>query len=368
MAGAAKDFANRFATGVRKVNKVSEAVSPLNSGPGSSRQVTPTVAKAMSIAAEASKDVPKVSPRDIRALDPALCLPSMVSDRSMEDLDQGVEELAESVKVNGQQVPILVRPHPTEDGRFQIAFGHRRVRACLKLNRAVLGIVKDLSDEQLVISQGQENQQRKDLTYIQRCRFAAELIKTYPRTVVVSAIGGGDKTIVSKLVNITRKIPEDIIIAIGPARGIGRVKWENLAKHCEDLTLTRVRSSISQRQNSGSWDQLESPERFAVVFELVAKATEQRHFAADNSMVEGLDQQNSQNKAANGTNQIGMAQSRKRIEISSRFTLDARLEKDNPTIKVKGPEARQFSAWLLGRLSELTLEYQRQHDSKEKSE
>ncbi|MCB8835086.1 hypothetical protein LJD42_26395, partial [Escherichia coli] len=47
-------------------------------------------------------------------IDPQLIEYSFVEDRLSHDfgLDETFRELVESIKLNGQQVPILVRPHP----------------------------------------------------------------------------------------------------------------------------------------------------------------------------------------------------------------------------------------------------------------
>ena len=50
--------------------------------------------------------------------------------------------------------------NPQQEGRYQIAYGHRRLRAAIELGRPVRAIVKPLTDEQLVVAQGQENSAR----------------------------------------------------------------------------------------------------------------------------------------------------------------------------------------------------------------
>lgn len=93
-------------------------------------------------------------------LDPDLVDVSFVVDRLGVAAD--VERsLLEQIRDHGQQVPILVRPHPNEDGRYQVAYGHRRLAATRELGSKVRAVVRDLSDEQLVISQGQENNARR---------------------------------------------------------------------------------------------------------------------------------------------------------------------------------------------------------------
>ena len=97
---------------------------------------------------------------------------SFVSDR-MDESEEALGSLKEQIKIQGQIVPVLVRPHPESKERYQIAFGHRRVAAAAALGIKVKAVIKDLNDEDLVIAQGQENNERLDLSYIERARFAA---------------------------------------------------------------------------------------------------------------------------------------------------------------------------------------------------
>jgi ParB family transcriptional regulator, chromosome partitioning protein len=94
---------------------------------------------------------------------------SFVSDR-MDSSDEATEELKELIRDQGQLVPILVRPHPKQQGRYQVAFGHRRLRAVRELGMKVRAVVREMTDEELIIAQGQENNARLDLTYIERAR------------------------------------------------------------------------------------------------------------------------------------------------------------------------------------------------------
>jgi ParB family chromosome partitioning protein len=68
-----------------------------------------------------------------------------------------------------------LRAHSTAPGRYQTAFGHRRVRAARVLARPVKAIVRTLSDDELIIAQGVENSAREDLSFIERAVFALRL-------------------------------------------------------------------------------------------------------------------------------------------------------------------------------------------------
>ena len=152
---------------------------------------------------------------------------SFVPDR-MPETDEDHARLVHSMREHGQQVPILVRPHPVDAGRYQVAFGHRRLRAAAALDRKVLTVVRDLSDEQLVIAQGQENNERQDLSYIEKVRFAERLQARFSRDVIMAAMSiyKGD---LSNMLSVAARIPADVIDAIGPAPGIGRRSWMEMA-------------------------------------------------------------------------------------------------------------------------------------------
>lgn len=158
-------------------------------------------------------------------LDTALVEPSFVRDRMPGDVDG----LLASIRDQGQQVPILVRPHPEKPGHYQVAFGHRRLRAIQKLGLQVKAVIRALTDEELVIAQGQENNERKDLSYIEKSRFAQKLKEQFSREVITAAMSV-DKSELSRMLSIVEAIPTDLIDAIGPAPGVGRRNWQDLAE------------------------------------------------------------------------------------------------------------------------------------------
>ncbi|WP_373236316.1 plasmid partitioning protein RepB [Cohaesibacter celericrescens] len=166
-------------------------------------------------------------------LDPALIDGSFVSDR----LGTSVEEdqtLQAQIREHGQQVPILVRPNPEILGRYQVAYGHRRLAAVKALGIPVNAVVRELSNEELVVSQGQENNARTDLSYIERSYFAFRLENQgFSRDIIMSAIGV-DKAALSRMIALVDKLPSKLIEAIGPAASFGRTRWAALADLVED--------------------------------------------------------------------------------------------------------------------------------------
>ncbi|MGY2049703.1 plasmid partitioning protein RepB [Methylobacterium sp. JK268] len=178
-------------------------------------------------------------------IDTALVDPSFVSDR-MPVSEEALASLTEKIRDHGQLNPILVRPHPEADGRYQIAFGHRRLKAVKALGLRVRAVVRDLTDEQLVVAQGQENHEREDLSYIEKCLFARRLEeRAFSRATIMAAMSIY-KSDLSNMLSVATKIPEEVIAAIGPAPGVGRRAWLELAAlMAETGSAAAIRTAIA---------------------------------------------------------------------------------------------------------------------------
>jgi ParB family chromosome partitioning protein len=176
-------------------------------------------------------------------LDTGLLDPSFIRDR-MQDSTSQIESLLASIKENGQQVPILVRPHPEAEGRYQIAYGHRRVAAATALGVRVRAVVRHLTDDQLVIAQGQENNERANLSFIERARFAATLEERgFTRDTMATALSC-DKAELSRYVTIVTGIPRDILDWIGPSPKSGRPRWLEFVEFLRESELEKKARSI----------------------------------------------------------------------------------------------------------------------------
>lgn len=178
-------------------------------------------------------------------LDPALVDPSPYADRFEDQDPQSLETLKRSIAERGQEIPILVREHPATPGRFQSAYGHRRVRVMRELGRPVRAYVRALTDEDLILSQGIENSAREDLSFIERAIFAARLEAAgFQRTTVQSALSI-DRAEASRLISVASAVPADIVAAIGRAPRAGRGRWLALAEILQDgEAVARARALI----------------------------------------------------------------------------------------------------------------------------
>ena len=208
-------------------------------------------------------------------LDPLLIDSSFVADRlSVNAGDQ--ETLVAQIREHGQQVPILVRPHPEMPGRFQVAYGHRRLAAIKQIGGAIKAVVRDLSDEQLVVSQGQENNARTDLTFIERSFFAFRLeARQFSRDIIMSALGV-DKAALSRMIALVSRLPDQLIEAIGAAPGFGRTRWAEIADLLEE---TGKRAKAIKLVQTPDFQTLTSDERFQAVYDHLRKVKDKARTA-----------------------------------------------------------------------------------------
>lgn len=213
-----------------------------------------------------SRSIELLKSQSLMDIEPDLIDAPLVSDR-LEESPEQFEEFAQQIKEHGQQVPILVRPHPTEGGRYQIAYGRRRLRAVKAAGRLVKAAVKALTDEELVLAQGQENSARQDLSFIERALYALELEASgFSRPVIMAALGV-DKTGLSRLITAASQIPADLIRAIGPAPKAGRDRWTELAARLEeDGAIEKARAALL----TGVLVAKATDDRFVRIFDLVA--------------------------------------------------------------------------------------------------
>jgi ParB family chromosome partitioning protein len=192
--------------------------------------------------------------------------PSFVSDRLARTGDAEFRRLVDSIRQAGQQVPILVRPHPDAPGRYQIAYGHRRREALAELGRPVKAIVRPLSDAELVIAQGKENGERRDLSFIERALFAADLQRRgFDRATLTSALGLHTAEL-TRLLAVAASVPVEIARKIGPAPKAGRTRWQELAR---DLARAGVAETVAALLEQPALLALASDRRFAAVIAAV---------------------------------------------------------------------------------------------------
>ena len=208
-------------------------------------------------------------------LDCALVEGSFVEDRfaRIGQDDEGFTALSESIRESGQQVPILVRPHPSKPGYYQTAYGHRRLAAVRSLGFKVKAIIRQLTDDQLVLAQGKENAERRDLTFIERAFFAQALVKRgFDRKVVEDALGV-QKSEVSRLLQVADSVPIQFAHAVGSAPKAGRERWMALGSFFSREAASTIAADEIRSERFRAGD---SNRRFQILFDRLARKQKEK--------------------------------------------------------------------------------------------
>jgi len=170
-------------------------------------------------------------------LDPAEIQDERYSDR-LEPKD--VHDLRASIEQNGQTVPILVRRHATDPNRYLLVYGRRRleaIRASDKVSK-VRALIANLDDTAALRAQVSENTGRRDLSYIERALFAQELLDSgFGSQAQIAEVLNVTRSAVSMSISVAKAIGTALAHAIGPAHGVGRPRWEALAKELADSRI-----------------------------------------------------------------------------------------------------------------------------------
>lgn len=201
-------------------------------------------------------------------INPDLIDASFVSDRLSGD-DEAFEELKASISSNGQDSPILLRPHPEAANRYMVVFGHRRLRAARALGRPVRAVVKDMDDVAHVLAQGQENTARADLSFIEKALFAKNLLDLGQAKDVIQQALTIDGTLLSRMLAVATTVPEHVIAAVGPAKQVGRDRWEDFKKLMSIKTNVKIADDIMAKTG---FHQLDSDTKFEVLHSKVVGA------------------------------------------------------------------------------------------------
>ena len=91
-----------------------------------------------------------------------------------------LEELTASIRARGILQPLLVRPHPTEAGQFQIIAGERRWRASQAAGlHEVPVLIREFSDVDAMAAGLVENLQRQDLNPIEEAEGFRRLLDEF---------------------------------------------------------------------------------------------------------------------------------------------------------------------------------------------
>ncbi len=183
------------------------------------------------------------------------------------DLTEDIETLMASIEANGQQIPITVRI-VNLDRPYEIVAGRRRLEAIRRLGRSTIrGFVTRMTDDEAFVAQGIENSARLETSFIERARTSVMAVEAgFPQNRIAEFLAI-QPSMVSMMTSIYARIGEPLVKAIGPARGVGRRKWERLSRLLDErgLDATDVIGRVDASIQS-------SPDRFDALVEILDDA------------------------------------------------------------------------------------------------
>ena len=155
------------------------------------------------------------------------------------DVEEDLDSLVDSIRENGQQIPILVRLTQSGALPYEIVVGRRRLAAHRRLGMArIKAFVARMDDREAFIAQGIENSARLETSYIERARAAAQGVEAGYSQADVAEFLNISRTLMNFMIRTYQSLGEDLVMAIGPARGIGRRKWDALVSAMTQNAIT----------------------------------------------------------------------------------------------------------------------------------
>ena len=172
----------------------------------------------------ARKETPDVMGELFRERDGAVQVPLVVIDDNpfQERTDYGdLTALANDIREHGLLQPPLARP--TAHGRYELAFGHRRRRACELIGWTQMPVVvRALTDEQMATMAFSENGQRDDVSVIDKALAMQTMMSRFGWTQQEVA----DKLSISRsaVANAVRllRLPDDVQQALAAGKIVQR--------------------------------------------------------------------------------------------------------------------------------------------------
>lgn len=142
--------------------------------------------------------------------------------------DEELEELTASIRENGLLQPLVVRPAPGAEDRYELVVGERRFRAITRLGwDDVPVIIRDATDETLLVLALVENLQREALNPLEEAEGYVALSDRFElsQAAIAQAVGKDRSTVANmmrllKLPPSLRRLLEEGALTSGHARAL----------------------------------------------------------------------------------------------------------------------------------------------------
>jgi len=170
---------------------------------------------------------PEVEETEVRRVRVSSVVPNPLQPRRS-FTDSELRELAESIRENGLLQPLVVRPSPGIPDRFELVAGERRFRAVSQLGwEHVPVLVRDASDETLLVLALVENLQREALNPLEEAEGYKALVEKFSMTQAdIARAVGKDRSTVANILRLlhlppsVRKLLEAGSLTMGHARAL----------------------------------------------------------------------------------------------------------------------------------------------------
>lgn len=282
-----------------------------------------------------------LSEDSVVSLDPAKVDRSPYQDRfeGDDEAETEIETLKISISAEGQKIPVLVRPHPTRNGHYQLAYGHRRLAAIKSImaeaerpeSVKIRAYVRELTDRQLIEEQALENGPRENLTWIEQAMWAVQLKEAGLSHRAICPVLGLSEAAVSHLFRVTSVVPSDIIYSIGRAKSVGRPKWTALADLLKDKSKNEA---VRKVVRTNEFQKADGAGRIALAI-----------------------------SAASGIPVSGASTQTETVDFALKERLFARMKNSISGTTITIPKREEaFGRWLAERMPELMREYDHEAD------
>ncbi len=163
-----------------------------------------------------------------------------------------IEDLKDSFKNVGQQVPCVVRPIEDDTFLYELIIGECRWEAAKLGNLSLKVIVRNLDDHMASLAQAVENEKRQDLSeYAKGMSYAKKINKGFLSQKDLVEVLGISKQQVSRLLSFN-KIPQEIADSIGDFRKVSSRTAEEICRYSKKgLEYQNLIKGLSEKIRNG---------------------------------------------------------------------------------------------------------------------
>lgn len=123
-----------------------------------------------------------------------------------------LQELADDINIRGVKSPVLVRKHPEVEGRYELIYGHRRLRACALAGIDTIPAMLEegeVSALDVLETQLAENDKHQGLTELEEGKAYIRLMEEHGRSATeIAALTGKNKATIYARMKLCELVPK----------------------------------------------------------------------------------------------------------------------------------------------------------------